>query len=430
MRRSFALARPISALPAVSVLRLATVTIALLLIPYSSLMASETEEQPESSGTGFIVTRLGHILTNHHVVDGCVSIRATTEAKQYELALVGSDEQNDLAVLQMTGRITYVGRFRDERSVLPTETVVAVGYPLQGVLASEATISMGRVSAPARPVDDGQFVQMTAPVEPGHSGGPLLDQGGFIIGVVENRLNAFEMLPPTGDFPQQVDFAVKWAVAKGFLDAHHIKYDTGISTLAFEPADIGEAAKRFTLLLQCYTETLEARYHRLLAEQRALEAERGAIERRRALARSDRAGGTRKLAIERETQEYERKAQRNAFDLAYHEFRNGSFDRAAIAFQRVVKDYPTTILTANALYWLGESYYHQHDYLQAIKAFEHMSREYPANEKMPASLLKLGQAAKHIGDANKSKKSFKRVIEEFPSSDAATLAKKKLADFR
>jgi tol-pal system protein YbgF len=165
-----------------------------------------------------------------------------------------------------------------------------------------------------------------------------------------------------------------------------------------EPADSGEAAKRFTLLLQCYTETLEERYHRLLAERRALEAERRAIEKRRVLAKSGRVRGARKRAIERETQEYERKAQRSAFDLAYNDFLNGNFDRAAIAFQGFVKDYPATTLTANAHYWLGESFYHQYDYVQAMKAFEYMSNEYPANEKVPASLLKLGQAAKHIGD--------------------------------
>src|SRR5262249_2599395 len=100
------------------------------------------------------------------------------------------------------------------------------------------------------------------------------------------------------------------------LDAQSIKYDTGIPTLELEPADIGEAAKRFTLLLQCYTETLEERYHRLLSERRALEAERRAIEKRRALAKSGGVRGGRTRHIERETQEDDRKAHRRRFGLA------------------------------------------------------------------------------------------------------------------
>jgi len=430
MRCPFSLSRRIATVQAVSVLRVATFAFALLLVPHSPLRADDAEEHPESSGTGFIVNHQGYILTNHGVVDKCVSIRATIDGKQHELMLVASDAQNDLAVLKMTSRIKYAGRFREERSTRPVQSVIAVGYPLQGVLASESDIATGSVSALAGPNDARLLLQMTAPFEPGHGGGPLLDQSGFIVGIVESRPNALSMFPLTADFPENIDFAVKGAVAKVFLAAHNIKYDTGISTLELESADIGEAAGRFTVLLQCYTETLESRYRRLVAEQRALEAERKAIEKRGIPAKSDRAGRTRKPAMERDTQEYERKAQRNAFDLAYNDFRNGNFDRAAVAFQRVVKDYPTTTLTASAHYWLGESFYYQHDYLQAMKAFEDMSHEYPGNEKMPASLLRLGQAAKYNGDADKSKKSFQRVIEEFPSSDAAKLARKKLAAFR
>jgi len=398
--------------------------IALLLVPQVPLIAGEIEERPASSGTGFIVNRHGHILTNQHVVDGCDSIRATTEGKQQELVLVGSDVKNDLAVLQMTSRIKYVGRFREERSIRPLERVVAVGYPLQGVLASEASITTGTVSALAGPGNDARFLQMTAPVQPGHSGGPLLDQSGFIVGIVESRLSDLAM------FPENDDFAVDGAVAKAFLDAYNIEYDTGIPTLELESADIGEAAKRFTLLLQCYAETLEERYHRLLTERRALEAERKAIKQHLVKAKPGRAGMSRMRAIERETQEYERKAQRNAFDLAYNDFLNGNFDRAGIAFQHVVEDYPTTTVTADAHYWLGESFYYQHDYIQAIKAFEHMSNEYPTNAKIPASLLKLGQAAQQVGAVHMSKRSFRRVLEEFPSSEEAMLAKQKLGNFR
>jgi tol-pal system protein YbgF len=430
MLSSIPVCRAFSPLVAVNVLKRTTLAIALVFVPQAPLIAGQSDEHKELSGTGFIVNRQGHVLTNHHVVDGCVSIRATIEGKQKELVLVGSDAKNDLAVLKVTSRIKHAARFGEGRSIRAGDRVVAVGYPLHGVLASEADITTGTVSALAGPGDDRRFLQITAPVQPGNSGGPLLDQNGFIVGILESRVNASAMFVLTEDLPQNADFAVNGAVAKAFLNAHNIKYDTGIPTLLLEPTDIGEAASRFTLLLQCYSETLEEGYQRLLAERRALDAQRRAIQERRVLLESGRVGEASKRAIEREIQEYERKAQRNAFDLAYNDFLNGNFPQAALAFQRVVKDYPLTTHTAKAHYWLGESFYHQNDYVQAMQTFEHVSNEYPGNEKVPASLLKLGLAAKKVGDGDKSKKSFNRVIEEFPSSDEAKLAKKKLAEFR
>lgn len=429
MLSSIPVFRAFSSLAAVSVLKRTTLAIALLLVPQAPLIAGQSDEHKDLSGTGFIVNRQGHVLTNYHVVDGCVSIRATIEGKQKELVLVGSDAKNDLAVLKVTSRIKHAARFGEGRSIRAGDSVVAVGYPLHGVLASEADITTGTVSALAGPGDDRRFLQITAPVQPGNSGGPLLDQNGFIVGILESRVNASAMFVLTEDLPQNADFAVNGAVAKAFLNTHNITYDTGIPTLLLEPTDIGEAANRFTLRLQCYSETLEEGYQRLLAERRALEAQRRAIQERRVLLESGRVGEASKRAIEREIQEYERKAQRNAFDLGYNDFLNGNFNQAALAFQRVVKDYPLTTHTAKAHYWLGESFYHQNDYVQAMQTFEHVSNEYPGNEKVPASLLKLGLAAKKVGDGDKSKKSFKRVIEEFPSSDEAKLAKKKLAEF-
>src|SRR6185295_14488211 len=121
--------------------------------------------------------------------------------------------------------------------------------------------------------NDARVLQMTAPVQTGNSGGPLLDQSGLIIGIVVSKLNALKIALATGDFPQNVNFAINGAVSKSFLDAHNIKYETGNPGKRLEPADIGENAKRFTLLLQCYPETIEA-------EQQAFEERRLAEVRR------------------------------------------------------------------------------------------------------------------------------------------------------
>ena len=88
----------------------------------------------------------------------------------------------------------------------------------------------------------------------------------------------------------------------------------------------------------------------------------------------------------------------SAFNLAYNDYLNGKFDLAVSGFQRFIKDFPSTSLTPNAHYWLGESYYGQKDYIRAMQSFEHVVNEYAGNEKVPAALFKLGLSAAETGD--------------------------------
>ena len=98
-------------------------------------------------------------------------------------------------------------------------SVVAVGFPLPGLLASEANVTTGIVSALAGIGDDTRFLQMTVPVQPGNSGGPLLDLEGRVVGVVVGKLDAVKVASVTGDIPQNVNFAIKAGVLRSFLDA-------------------------------------------------------------------------------------------------------------------------------------------------------------------------------------------------------------------
>jgi len=126
--------------------------------------------------------------------------------------------------------------------------VVVVGFPLHGLLASEANVTTGTLSALAGIRNDTRFLQITAPVQQGNSGGPLLDQSGNVVGVVVSKLDAVKLAKATGDIPQNINFAINAGVAKSFLDSHSIEYGTGVSTKKLESAEIGAAAKKFTLL--------------------------------------------------------------------------------------------------------------------------------------------------------------------------------------
>src|SRR6516164_2463105 len=97
------------------------------------------------------------------------------------------------------------------------------------LLASTANLSVGNVSALAGLGDDSRYLQISAPVQPGNSGGPLLDASGHLIGIVTSKLNAARVARFTGDIPENVNFALKAEVARIFLDSKGIAYQTARS---------------------------------------------------------------------------------------------------------------------------------------------------------------------------------------------------------
>ena len=104
------------------------------------------------------------------------------------------------------------------------ETATVAGYPFGGLLTSDLHVTSGNVSALAGLQDDSTRPQITAPVQPGNSGGPLLDESGNVIGVVVSRLNALGVARATGTIPQNVNFAIKGSVARMFLEIHGVSY--------------------------------------------------------------------------------------------------------------------------------------------------------------------------------------------------------------
>jgi S1-C subfamily serine protease len=209
--------------------------------------------QIESTGTGFAVTAENHLLTNHHVVEDCTEIRVSEPGNEHRLArLVGDDPGNDLALLRLEGRRTAVATFRASAAVRQGESVVTVGFPLNGILAASVNVSTGTVSALAGMANDTRLLQITSPVQAGNSGGPVLDASGNVIGVVMSKLDAMEMVASIGDMPQNVNFAIKQPVAVSFLEANGIEPRTAPSSPSIDVAAITDRAKAFTVLVECW----------------------------------------------------------------------------------------------------------------------------------------------------------------------------------
>lgn len=100
--------------------------------------------------------------------------------------------------------------------------------------------------------DDVRFIQVSAPVQSGNSGGPLLDQSGNLVGVVTAKLNALKVAMRAGDLPQNVNFAVKAAILSAFLDANRVAYTLGVTAATpLAPADIADQARAISGFVMC-----------------------------------------------------------------------------------------------------------------------------------------------------------------------------------
>jgi S1-C subfamily serine protease len=129
--------------------------------------------------------------------------------------------------------------------------VVAIGYPFHGLLTSDFTVTTGIVSSLSGVLNDTRFLQISAAVQPGNSGGPLLDSAGQVVGMVAAKLNALKFAKATGDMPENINFAIKTGALRDFLDNSVVSYQTSETRAELKTADIARNARAYTLLISC-----------------------------------------------------------------------------------------------------------------------------------------------------------------------------------
>jgi hypothetical protein len=210
------------------------------------------------AGSGVLVGTRGEVLTNSHVLDRCdtITVQFPSEGPQ-AATLIARDTENDLAIVRVKAVPGSVAAFREGAALRAGDTVVAIGYPHSDILATTPHVSVGAVDALAGIADDARFLQISAPVQAGNSGGPLLDTSGHLVGIVNSKLDAIEVARSTGDLPQNVNFAIKAAVARAFLESRSIDYRTARSDQQLSPADVGDIARPFAAYIECQRTTLK-----------------------------------------------------------------------------------------------------------------------------------------------------------------------------
>jgi len=183
----------------------------------ASIAKAKQASRP-SQGTGFLLNQDGYILTNFHVVDGAKKV--TVKGIQgdfsisFEAQVVGTDSRTDLALLRVTSKlITFPDppyAFVAAKTVQQGEAVVALGYPIKQVMGEEVKVTNGIINAKSGYKGAISEFQFSAAVQPGNSGGPLLNAQGQVLGMVTAKLNP--------EVTESVGYAVKADHLMFFLD--------------------------------------------------------------------------------------------------------------------------------------------------------------------------------------------------------------------
>jgi hypothetical protein len=183
--------------------------------------------EPISSGSGFFITKDGYLLTNYHVVDGAKNLRIKHNGKLFPAYLVAHDRVTDLALLKTEGSFGFL-----EISNSPSklgEEVFTTGYPNPDVQGSEIKYTEGNISSIAGLQDDARLYQISVPIQPGNSGGPLVTKDGKVTGMIVSKLSDLFALKTSGSLPQNVNYAIKNTYMKAFL--------FGVNDLNLQPTE-------------------------------------------------------------------------------------------------------------------------------------------------------------------------------------------------
>ena len=162
-----------------------------------------------STGTGFFISNDGHMITNYHVIRNAKSVKVSIEGKEIDAEVISQDKANDIAIIKVDTPVKNSIPIIKSNKTDVGEEVFTLGYPLVDVQGKELKATFGRVNAMSGLKDDIRLMQVDVPIQPGNSGGPLINSKGEVIGIVTATLDSIVTLYKKGVLPQNVNFAVK-----------------------------------------------------------------------------------------------------------------------------------------------------------------------------------------------------------------------------
>jgi len=200
-------------------------------------------DQPKSYGTGFFVTDDGYLLTNHHVVKGSSKILVHYRGQVFPVRSLKYDALSDVAVLKIDARTQYLPLV-PSRDIRSGDDVFTIGFPNVAVQGRAPKYTSGEINSMTGERDDPRFFQMSTQIQPGNSGGALVDGSGRVIGIVSKRLQDMKTLEKTGFLPQDVNYALKSSYVLAFLELSPEALNKVLSLTSARPRLEGEIASQ------------------------------------------------------------------------------------------------------------------------------------------------------------------------------------------
>ncbi len=204
-----------------------------------------------STGFGFIVNGQGHIVTPHHVVKGCRRLRFSSSGAR----LLAIDPVRNLALYKLRKKPKTWARFRQGEEARKGDPIIVAsypgaGFPGEGTADSDLSVSAGVVGGLTGPGGDSRFLALTAAIQPGTSGAPLLDLHGNVAGMVFSAVEAAHMAQ--AEIPDEITgFALNAQVIKSFLKGQGAPFETAPGETVLTPALAGDKARSFTVSVDC-----------------------------------------------------------------------------------------------------------------------------------------------------------------------------------
>ena len=210
-----------------------------------------------SSGTGFFVTKKGHIISNHHVVESCDTVKLHFKGKEINSDVLAVDKMNDLAILKADIVPPRVYPVAIEDASLLQDIIIA-GYPLGKRVSAAIKTSKGSITALAGYGDNYSEFQTDAALNQGNSGGPIMNQKGNVVGVAVANYGKQSGV-------ESFNFGIKSSTLKTFANANGLKFiPPNIRDLSNK--DLGQLITEATIYLECYMTV--AKIKRMIAEEK------------------------------------------------------------------------------------------------------------------------------------------------------------------
>ena len=204
-----------------------------------------------ASGTGFYVSGTGHVITNDHVIDGCKNIKIQSKGSIVNTRLLGTDTKVDLALLKADFKPAQYFAI----SNTPTEElddIIVAGYPFGDSVSSTIKFTKGVVSSLAGIGDDYSQIQIDAALQPGNSGGPIIDEiTGNIVAVAVAKLDYEKIIEDFGAVPENTNFGIKASAVRNIMRGNNVPSKTP-STKQIRISELRSLAKEATVHLTCW----------------------------------------------------------------------------------------------------------------------------------------------------------------------------------